>query len=192
MDLSRRRYCDHCFRLLSQSSQRCQSCSLVCFCSPNCISSHTPWLCESLRRLHQSSSSANSCSVSSLVLRRGLWILLLEISLRLSPLTPSWSVLLLFMSNASLKILQTRSSAEIPGELETLAVKLSPLRRRLSLFFFSLSSARRLPFSLLAVRFSLLAGAGGGGGGGGGGGCVADQWGGSDLIFSRFLCSDLS
>ncbi|KAJ4868643.1 WD40-repeat-containing domain protein [Raphanus sativus] len=69
-DLSRRRYCDHYFRLLSQSSQRCQSCSLVSFCSPNCISSHTPWLCESLRRLHQSSSSANSCSVSSLVLRR--------------------------------------------------------------------------------------------------------------------------
>ncbi|CAN6970896.1 hypothetical protein IGI04_034017 [Brassica rapa subsp. trilocularis] len=51
-------YCDHCFRLLSQSSQRCQSCSLVSFCSPNCTSSHTPWLCESLRRLHQSSSAA--------------------------------------------------------------------------------------------------------------------------------------
>ncbi|KAJ0265477.1 Histone-lysine N-methyltransferase ASHR2 [Hirschfeldia incana] len=51
-------YCDHCFRLLSQSSHRCQSCSLVSFCSPNCLSFHTPWLCESLRRLHQSSSAA--------------------------------------------------------------------------------------------------------------------------------------
>ncbi|CAG7860865.1 unnamed protein product [Brassica rapa] len=53
-------YCDHCFRLLSQSSQRCQSCSLVSFCSPNCISFHTPWLCESLRRLHQSSFAEQS------------------------------------------------------------------------------------------------------------------------------------
>ncbi|KAF8093574.1 hypothetical protein N665_0383s0198 [Sinapis alba] len=51
-------YCDHCFRMLSQSAQRCQSCSLVSFCSPNCFSFHTPWLCESLRRLHQSSSAA--------------------------------------------------------------------------------------------------------------------------------------
>ncbi|XP_010495932.1 PREDICTED: histone-lysine N-methyltransferase ASHR2 [Camelina sativa] len=54
-------YCDHCFRLLASSAQqKCQSCSLVSFCSPNCFASHTPWLCESLRRLHQSSSSAFS------------------------------------------------------------------------------------------------------------------------------------
>ncbi|CAH2051217.1 unnamed protein product, partial [Thlaspi arvense] len=51
-------YCDHCFRLLSQSARKCQSCSLVSFCSPNCLASHTPWLCESLRRIHQSSSAA--------------------------------------------------------------------------------------------------------------------------------------
>ncbi|KFK40323.1 histone-lysine n-methyltransferase ashr2 [Arabis alpina] len=50
-------YCDHCFRSLPSSPQKCQSCSLVLFCNPNCFSSHSPWLCESLRRLHQSSSS---------------------------------------------------------------------------------------------------------------------------------------
>ncbi|EFH62288.1 hypothetical protein ARALYDRAFT_343234 [Arabidopsis lyrata subsp. lyrata] len=51
-------YCDHCFRLLASSAhQKCQSCSLVSFCSPNCFASHTPWLCESLLRLHQSSSA---------------------------------------------------------------------------------------------------------------------------------------
>ncbi|KAL1210635.1 Histone-lysine N-methyltransferase ASHR2 [Cardamine amara subsp. amara] len=53
-------YCDHCFRLLASLAQKCQSCSLVSFCSPNCFASHTPWLCESLRRLHQSSSAAFS------------------------------------------------------------------------------------------------------------------------------------
>uniref|UniRef100_A0A1J3CWG0 Histone-lysine N-methyltransferase ASHR2 n=1 Tax=Noccaea caerulescens TaxID=107243 RepID=A0A1J3CWG0_NOCCA len=51
-------YCDHCFRLLSQSAQKCQSCSLVSYCSSNCFASHTPWLCESLRRIHQSYSAA--------------------------------------------------------------------------------------------------------------------------------------
>ncbi|KAL1208348.1 Histone-lysine N-methyltransferase ASHR2 [Cardamine amara subsp. amara] len=51
-------YCDHCFRLVPSSAQKCQSCSLVSFCSPNCLASHTPWICESLRRLHQSSSAA--------------------------------------------------------------------------------------------------------------------------------------
>lgn len=53
-------YCDHCFRLLPQSAHKCQSCSLVSFCSPNCFSSHTPWLCESLSWIHQSSSAAFS------------------------------------------------------------------------------------------------------------------------------------
>ncbi|CAA7040286.1 unnamed protein product [Microthlaspi erraticum] len=53
-------YCEHCFRLLPQSAHKCQSCSLVSFCRPNCLASHTPWLCESLSWIHQSSSSAFS------------------------------------------------------------------------------------------------------------------------------------
>ncbi|ESQ50334.1 hypothetical protein EUTSA_v10002010mg [Eutrema salsugineum] len=54
-------YCDHCFRQLSQSARKCQSCSLVSFCSyRSCSASHTPWLCESLRWIHQSYSAAFS------------------------------------------------------------------------------------------------------------------------------------
>ncbi|XP_010549314.1 PREDICTED: histone-lysine N-methyltransferase ASHR2 [Tarenaya hassleriana] len=51
-------YCGHCFQSLASSAQKCSGCSLVFFCNPKCFSSHTPWLCESLRRLHSYSSAA--------------------------------------------------------------------------------------------------------------------------------------
>lgn len=55
-------YCSHCFRALqpcssSSSTVACTSCSSL-FCNPNCLSialstSHTPWSCQSLIRLHR-------------------------------------------------------------------------------------------------------------------------------------------
>ncbi|XP_015881438.3 histone-lysine N-methyltransferase ASHR2 [Ziziphus jujuba] len=55
-------YCDYCFKTLQASSSSstsinpCPECSVHLFCSPKCLtaarsSSHSPWVCESLRRL---------------------------------------------------------------------------------------------------------------------------------------------
>lgn len=50
-------YCAHCFRV-QEEAVCCPDCSLERFCSPNCLSSHSPWLCQSLLRLRHHSVSS--------------------------------------------------------------------------------------------------------------------------------------